>query len=272
MMTEEQDLDDLTVLKEKLRLEKGFNSHLYKDKCFRRRLAVRMRARGLQSFAAYAALLDGDPEEYDRLIDTLTINVTKFFRNIEMWTAASDLVVPELMEGSRPVRIWSAGCASGEEPYSISILLKEWAETHGGGEDLERVTILGTDIDRGSLAAAERGEYPELSMDETPERIRERWFSAGPPYRLEEEVKERVRFERSDLISDPTPGEQSLIVCRNVIIYFDRWVQEQLYRTFYDALRPGGFLILGRVETLLGPARGLFRSVNIRERIYRKPE
>ena len=267
------DDEEMERLKAKIHRDRGFNCQFYKDKCLRRRIAVRMRARGVTTFEGYAALLDRDPAEYDILLDTLTINVTKFFRNTEVWKAVEETVVPRLFERrAAQHRIWSAGSASGEEAYTVSILLHEWAERHGRRGELGRFHVVGTDIDRQSLESAQRGEYPELSMQETPADVRERWFSAGPPYRIRDEAKRNVTFVRRDLISEPAPQGQSLIFCRNVVIYFDREIQERLFHGFYEALVPGGFLVLGKVETLIGPARGLFRALNNRERIFQKPE
>ena len=267
----EGDEEELEKLKRKIERDRGFNCSFYKDKCLRRRIAVRMRARGQRTFAEYAALLDREPAEYDHLLDTLTINVTKFFRNLETWSAVEQQVVPHLFARPGPIRIWSAGSASGEEAYTISILLQEWAEKNGRTADLARVRITGTDIDRKSLEAAERGVYPELSLSETPELVRRRWFSPGPPYRIRPEAQRNVSFARRDLISGVPEREQSLIFCRNVVIYFDRDIQERLFKDFYDSLLPGGFLVMGKVETLIGVARTLFRAVNNRERIFQKP-
>jgi chemotaxis methyl-accepting protein methylase len=267
----EGDEEELEKLKRKIERDRGFNCSFYKDKCLRRRIAVRMRARGQRSFADYAALLDREPAEYDHLLDTLTINVTKFFRNIETWTAVEQQVIPQVMAAKGPVRIWSAGSASGEEAYTASILLHEWAERHHRRADLDRVRILGTDIDRKSLENAQRGVYPELSLSETPPHLREKWFSPGPPYRIRPEAQRNVAFVRRDLISERPEPEQNLIFCRNVVIYFDREIQERLFKDFYDALVPGGILVMGKVETLIGVARTLFRSLNNRERIFQKP-
>ena len=267
----EGDDEELEKLKRKIERDRGFNCSFYKDKCLRRRIAVRMRARGRRSFAEYSALLEQEPAEYDHLLDTLTINVTKFFRNPETWEAVKEQVVPQLFAARGPIRVWSAGSASGEEAYTVSILLQEWAEQHRRTSELERVRIVGTDIDRRSLESAQRGAYPELSLTETPERIKERWFSPGPPFRIRPEAQRGVSFTRRDLISERAEAGQSLIFCRNVVIYFDREIQERLFKDFYDALVPGGHLVLGKVETLIGVARTLFRPVNNRERIFRKP-
>ncbi|HWK88380.1 MAG TPA: protein-glutamate O-methyltransferase CheR [Longimicrobium sp.] len=267
----EGDEEGLERLKRKIERDRGFNCQFYKEKCLRRRIAVRMRARGQHTFAEYGALLDRDPAEYEHLLDTLTINVTKFFRNLETWQALEAQVLPQLFEGKGPIRIWSAGSASGEEAYTVSILLYEWAERHGRTAELPRVQITGTDIDRRSLEAARKGEYPELSLTETPERVRARWFTGGPPWRIRPEAQRGVAFERRDLISEPPLQAQHLVMCRNVVIYFDREIQERLFRRFHDALVPGGHLLMGKVETLIGEARLLFKPVNNRERIFRRP-
>jgi chemotaxis methyl-accepting protein methylase len=267
----EGDDEELEKLKRKIERDRGFNCGFYKDKCLRRRIAVRMRARGRRTFAEYSSLLEQEPGEYDHLLDTLTINVTKFFRNPETWEAVEAQVVPHLFAAKGPIRVWSAGSASGEEAYTVSILLQEWAEKHRRVPELERVRIVGTDIDRRSLENAARGVYPELSLTETPARVRERWFSDGPPFRIRPEAQRGVSFTRRDLISERAEAGQSLIFCRNVVIYFDREIQERLFKDFYDALVPGGFLVLGKVETLIGVARTLFRPVNNRERIFQKP-
>jgi chemotaxis protein methyltransferase CheR len=261
----------LEELKRKIHRDRGFNCHFYKEKCLRRRIAVRMRARGQPSFAEYSALLDQDPAEYDLLLDTLTINVTKFFRNYEMWQVLEEEIVPRLFENdSAAHRIWSAGSASGEEAYSVSILLHEWAARTGAGLEPGRFSIVGTDIDRRSLEAARQAEYPDLSLLETPSEFRQRWFSPGPLYRLREEAKRDVRFICRDLISEQGDPGQSLILCRNVVIYFDREIQERIFQGFYDSLLPGGYLVLGKVETLLGATRSLFRPINNRERVFQK--
>lgn len=268
------DVDDpsLDLLKRKIHEERGFNGHFYKDKCLRRRLAVRMRARGEPTYAGYSELLDREPAEYEALMDALTINVTKFFRNAEVWELIAEAVIPRLFEGeTEERRVWSAGCASGEEIYTIAILLREYALRHGREEALGRFRLLGTDIDHRSLEAARWGTFPALSMGEIPEGLMERWFSPGPPYELDVGVREGVEFERRDLISGEAEPRQHLILCRNVIIYFDRAIQESLFDRFYEALEPGGFLVLGKVETLLGRTRALFEPIGNRQRIFRKP-
>ena len=260
-------------LTRKISRDRGFACANYKEKCLRRRIAVRMRAKGVHTYADYARLLDSDSAEYDRLLDALTINVTKLFRNWSVYESIAAHVVPALFQlDTRAIRVWSAGCSSGEEPYSLAILLHRYAERHGLRGRIGDVQVLGTDIDRGSLEAAARGQFAESAFEETPAELRARYFSPAPPFAVVPEIREMVRFERRDLLDElpPAPSGFHLITCRNVLIYFDRDSQERLLARFHDALAPGGFLVLGKVETLLGPVRSRFAAVDARERIFRR--
>lgn len=244
---------------------RGLSVSSYKEPCLRRRLAVRMRARGVHSFGDYAKLLDQVPAEFDLLLDALTINVTKFFRNPETFALLRERVVPELAASAGPVAVWSAGSATGEEPYSLAVLFAE-----RGGQ--ARVRIDATDLDPTALAFMEKAEYSESAVTEVPKDLLARWFSKGPPYRVAEGAKRLVKPIRHDLTRDPAPAPPyRLILCRNVVIYFDRPTQEKLFERFYDALTPGGWLVLGKVETLFGKSRTLFRTEDARERLFRKP-
>lgn len=262
---------DFLALTRKISLDRGFGCASYKEKCLRRRIAVRMRARGVHTYTDYADLLDNDAAEYDRLLDALTINVTKLFRNWEAYSALATQVVPMLWQRQKPIRVWSAGCSSGEEPYSLAILFHRQAATERMLAQLDRVTILGTDIDRKCLEAAERGEFQEGDFADTPDDLRSRYFTPTAPFTVSSAIRRMVRFERRDLLADGAPpGAHDLIVCRNVLIYFDRDTQERLFESFHQALAPDGFLMLGKVETLLGRARTRFAPVDARERIFRR--
>jgi chemotaxis methyl-accepting protein methylase len=260
------------ALNEKISRERGFGCASYKEKCLRRRIAVRMRARGVHTYGDYARLLDQDAAEYEKLLDALTINVTKLFRNWETYDAIARLVVPPLWAlPDRSIRVWSAGSSSGEEPYSIAALFLRHAESLGEGDRASRVSVLGSDIDRASLVAARRGSYEQGAFADTPEELRRRFFTPGWPATVVPELRSLVSFERRDLLAEPPPpGGHHLVTCRNVVIYFDRPTQEALFERFHAALLPGGFLVLGKVETLLGRARTLFAPVDSRERIFRR--
>src|SRR4030095_3560216 len=181
MMTVEVDDAGFAALTAKIARERSFGCASHKEKCLRRRLAVRLRARGIHRFGEYGALLDRDAVEYERLLDTLTINVTKLFRNWSTFDAVARTVVPILLEGSkRPINVWSAGCSSGEEPYSLAILFHRHGAVLGESVDASRVQVLGSDIDRASLDAARRGRYAEAAFADTPIDIRGRSLSLAP--------------------------------------------------------------------------------------------
>jgi len=261
------------MLTEKITRDRGFRCASYKDKCLRRRIAVRMRAKATTSPAEYATILDDDPREYDRLMKSLTVNVTKFFRNWDTYSVIDKKVIPALWERSdEELRVWSAGCASGEEPYSLGILMHRHASETRSTSRLENVSILGTDIDGECLGEAERALYAESALGDTPASLRDGYFplTAGLHTMLPE-VRRLVRFGGNDLLSFQPPIENvHLLLCRNVIIYFEREAQDALFAQFHSLLAPGGFLVLGKVESLLGSARNLFAPVNSRERVFRK--
>ena len=252
----------------------GLDLGAYKDRCLRRRIAVRMRASGSHNYHEYLAYLDRTPGELECLLDALTINVTKFFRNRGTWTWLGEHALPELLarrQGS--VRAWSAGCASGEEPYTMAMLIADGLEQLGRAGWLSRVRIDATDIDRESLERARAARYPRRAFDETPAGLLQRYCQADSEEQFEVApgIRQVVSVLRHDLLRDlPAAPPYDLVICRNVIIYFDRETQERLMRAFISALDPGGYLVLGKVETILGPARADLELVEARERVYRK--
>jgi chemotaxis protein methyltransferase CheR len=244
----------------------------YKNRCLRRRIAVRMRACGVHTFAEYQSVLDRTPAEYERLKDAITINVTRFYRNAETWNRLRGGVIQEICQsGEGEIRVWSAGCSSGEEPYTLTMLIADHLEQQGTPERLRCVTVDATDIDRQSLDRARVGRYSRESLDHLPPVWVDRYFQRdGDDYRVIPTLRERVHVRSADLSHDP-PARQNyhLILCRNVVIYFERPAQERLFATFAGALAPGGFLVLGKVETLFGPARERLTLLDPRERVYR---
>lgn len=260
-MSTAQDERAFLALTEKISRARGVSCGSYKDKCLKRRIAVRMRARGVHTYEDYGTLLDQDAREYQELLDALTINVTKFFRNPETWNALRPYLV-ELARTRPLLRIWSAGCASGEEPYTIAVLLTELL-----GEG--KASIDATDVDRLSLERTRQAKYLESAFTEMPVDLRRRYFRDGQPVQA---VREVVRVLAHDLTREPPPRPSyDLIVCRNVVIYFERQAQERLFQVFVNALAPAGVLLLGKVETLFGPARTQLTLADPRERIYTKP-
>jgi len=253
----------------------GFSLGAYKDKCIRRRIAVRMRACGVHTYDDYRALLERSPNEYDRLRDALTINVTRFYRNAETWNLLRRDVLPRMLDSRRAeVRVWSAGCASGEAPYTLALLAADHLDRAGRGDGLARLTIDATDIDHASLDRARAACYRSEGLTELPDDLAGPYFeTTSTERRVIDRVRRRVRVHQLDLSREaPLRIDYDLILCRNVVIYFDRCMQERLFQIFVDSLVPGGYLVLGKVETLFGPARDRLSLVDPRERVYRRPQ
>jgi len=247
----------------------------YKEKVLRRRIAVRMRACAVQTYGEYGDRLRSDAGEVEKLKDALTINVTRLYRNPETWEKLRGTVIPELIrERDAGVKVWSAGCSSGEEPYTLAVCLAEEADRAGRPAWATRSSIIATDIDEIVMGKARAGRYPVSSFLEMPAALAAKYFrdAGGSEREVVPTLKRMVEVRRQDLLREPAPGASfDLVVCRNVVIYFDRDGQERLFDRFADALAPGGYLLLGKVETLFGPARDKLELVDVRERIFRRP-
>ncbi len=263
----------LERLLEQVRNDRGIDLTFYKHSFLRRRLETRLRARGCLDYDAYGRVLRQEPEEYTALLEAFSINLTRFFRDESTFRALEERTLPALLEQRSDVRrlsLWSAGCAGGEEPYSLAILLREVL-----GPDLPRwrLSILAGDRDEKALERARAGRYDAFSFRELSPRYRQwvqRHFTPGPEFQLTEPVRRMVTFARHDLLEDPFPPDLDLILCRNVLIYFEREQQERLYRAFYQALRPDGFFVLGKTEVLPIAWSRHFPVVEIQEHIYRR--
>ncbi len=251
----------------------GFNCEQYKEAHFRRRINVRVRATNSESYEEYLKLLKKNSVEYEDLIAALTINVSEFFRNPETFGVIEKEVIPSLIKSRsdslvKSIRIWSAGCATGEEAYSLAVLLHR---VLGRDFDRYRISIIGTDIDNLSLEKARNGVYRENVLKNVDASIRENYFvRQGETYQVSDQLRSMIRFKRHDMISESSTSRFDLIICRNVMIYFKKEIQEQLQLNFHKALNRGGFFVIGKAETLLGTASNRFKPYNTRERLYIK--
>jgi chemotaxis protein methyltransferase CheR len=223
---------------------------------------------GIHEFPRYLELLKRAPEEVAVLRSLLHVTITRFYRNRRVFDVLSGRVLPELAARGIPVRAWSAGCASGEEAYSVRIA---WEELPGGKPPL---VLLATDIDPVSLARASEGIYGESSLREMPRDLREKYFSReGGAFRIREDVKAGAEFRRHDLLSGIPPGKFDLILCRNAVFtYFGADSRVAAARAFSSALFPGGWLVLGRTEKLPPEAGPYFQPAYPAEKIYRLRE
>jgi len=253
----------------------GIDITRYKDRCLLRRIAVRQRASGAADLQAYLKLVRRNAVERGQLVKALTIHVSQFFRNPSTFHAVQHEVLPAILAekdrtGGRALRLWSAGCACGEEAYSLALLL---CETVPDALGRYSTTIYGTDIEAECLRAAREGRYPAASLKSVPAGWRQRYFApAGTQYAVGPELRNLVHFKRHNIL-DPVPfGRIDLAVFRNVLIYMAESLQEQVLLGVHGALNSGGYLVLGKVEGLSGSAKDLFAPVNVPERIYRKRE
>ena len=242
-----------------------------------RRLAPRLEATGARTFVDYARLLQYGSRgrrELEEAIDRVAVNETYFFREAYQLRAFSEEILPEIRweQGRDPtLSIWSAGCSTGEEPYTISMLIQETG-TFAGWD----VRIVGSDISRRVLRTASRGIYRRSALRETSDARRQRFFREVPgAFEVRENVKAPVAFARLNLLEHQPldlVGEVDVLFCRNVLIYFDTVVRERVLRSFYDHLAPGGYLLLGHSETLLSMSTQ-FELVQLQnDTVYRKPK
>lgn len=225
-----------------------------------------MRALGLASFSQYLNFLQNNSEEMDRLLEVLTINLSYFFRNPETFDYLKNEILPTFQRKENLI-FWSAGCAQGEEPYSLAIIAAEALL-------LNCVRIYGSDIDEDALKRARDGSYPTSAFQCIPQDIFKKYFKEkNANFAILEPVKSLVKFLNLDLFDSPDFGACDLIMCRNVLIYLDRKGQSVVLNNFYNHLKPDGYLVIGKVELLLGiPEANLFEVVNRTEHVYRKIE
>ncbi len=233
----------------------GLDLSLYKEKQMRRRLESRISRVGKASYKEFFELLKTDKKAFDDFMSYLTINVSEFFRNYEQWEKLKNIVIPQLMKTSQSeLKIWSAACSTGEEPYSMVMLLTRFFP-------LSKIKILAADIDDEAINKAKVGLYREKSLENIPKDLREKYFEKiGTSYKISEEIKSRVEFKKMNLLADPYPKGFDLIVCRNVMIYFTDEAKDEMYHKFNGALRDGGILFVGSTEQIIAPSKYNFVS------------
>jgi two-component system, chemotaxis family, CheB/CheR fusion protein len=263
----DQEFDELLLM---LKETRGFDFTGYKRSTLMRRIRRRMDAHALSSLSEYRDYLELEPEEFTRLFDSLLINVTAFFRDPLAWQALREEVLPELLSAKsarRPLRVWSAGCATGEEAYTLAIML---VETMGLEDFINRVKIYATDLDEEALAEARIGVYTERHLAEVNEEFRRKYFEAsGTKYAFRRDLRRQVIFGRNDLTRDAPISRVDLLVARNTLMYFNAETQSNIIRRFHFALSNPGFLFLGKAEMLLNHG-DQFEPVDLRKRLFRK--
>jgi two-component system CheB/CheR fusion protein len=255
---------------EYVRSQRGIDLSAYKETSLRRRLARRLEAVGAGSYEDYLDRLQASPNEFEPLLEALFINVTQFFRDAEAWDVLREQTLPRILERkteSDAIRVWCAGAASGEEAYSLAILL---CEALGVQAFRERVKIYATDIDENELVRARQGTYSHAELERVPEPLRATYFGEGEAgCTFRSDLRHCIIFGRHNLLDDAPISRLDLLVCRNTLMYFNRAAQGKILARFHFGLRPGGFLFLGRAELLL-TRRSLFVPVDPHARIFAK--
>jgi two-component system CheB/CheR fusion protein len=251
-----------------LRDARGFDFTGYKRSTLGRRIRKRMNDAGAQGYADYRDRLETDADEFRTLFNTILINVTSVFRDPEGWDLLRTDAVPQVLAQSSPedeIRVWSAGCSSGEEAFSLAIV---FAEAMGFDEFQRRVKIYATDVDEEALRDARSGLYTAKALEPLPPELRDKYFEpSGARFVFHSDLRRRVIFGRHDITRDAPISRLDLLVCRNTLMYFNVESQTQIIDRFHFALREGGYLFLGKAEMLLNDGER-FEAVSIRQRLF----
>jgi two-component system CheB/CheR fusion protein len=252
-----------------LRQSGGFDFNAYKRSSLLRRMMKRMHQVGVTTFEQYLDYLQVHQEEFAALFNTILINVTSFFRDEDVWNYVSSELLPELISNrtnAEPLRVWSAGCASGQEAYTAAMMVAE----HVGVDDLrDRVEIYATDVDDEALAEARQAVYSDRQLEDVPTEFVEKYFEWSANHvTFNRDLRRAVIFGRHDLIQDPPISRVDLLLCRNTLMYFNADAQNRILTRFYFSLNPGGYLMLGRAEMLFSHS-SMFAPVDLKRRIFR---
>ncbi|WP_088007541.1 CheR family methyltransferase [Indiicoccus explosivorum] len=241
-------MQDYSAFIKNIHTTTGIDLALYKEAQMKRRLVSLYTKKGYGSFADYFTALKGNRELMNEFLDRMTINVSEFYRNSKRWEVLENKIFPKLLDGRDRLKIWSAACSTGEEPYSIAMVLSSHIP-------LPEIRIKATDLDETVLQKARLAVYPERSIAEVPKQVLGRYFEQqGTYWKVAEEVKRTVAFSRHNLLKDDYGTGFDLIVCRNVMIYFTEEAKDMIYKKFSSALRPGGILFVGSTEQIFNPS------------------
>ena len=261
---------DLDMIKEIVLSRRGMDLSYFKPAFLARRINVRMRMLNIASSAEYANLLKSEPDEISSLYDSLSINVTKFYRDKKVWQVFANTAIPILRDLAKPndtLRIWSCGCATGEEAYSLAIM---FAETFG--KTGQKFKILATDINSHALREARKGIYTFDNLKNLDSLLITKYFKklATGEYQVNDSLKDQVSFSLGDITTFPA-SYLDVVFCRNLLIYYGRDAQDLIFKKFYTVLKPNRFLVLGMDETLWGHKfENSFLPTSSRDRIYQK--
>ncbi|MBE5887359.1 MAG: protein-glutamate O-methyltransferase CheR [Lachnospiraceae bacterium] len=219
--------------------------NFYKEKQMRRRIDTLVTKNGVNSYEDYVALIKRDKALFEQFVNFLTINVSEFYRNPDQWKLMDENVIPKILaNNNRQIKIWSAACSTGDEPYSLAMAFSKHVP-------LSNIKILATDIDKQVIQHAQVGLYNAKSIAGVPEDMKKKYFTqVGASYKIADEIKKCVEFKEHNLLKDIYPKDFDLILCRNVVIYFTDEAKDMIYEKFYESLKKKGVLFIGSTEQI----------------------
>ncbi|AMQ06874.1 CheR family methyltransferase [Sporosarcina psychrophila] len=242
-------MPDYAVFIGNVKKKTGIDLSLYKEAQMKRRLTSLYEKRGYRNFIEYYEAIHNDKVLLEEFLDRMTINVSEFYRNAQRWDVLEKKIFPKLLAQSKKLKIWSAACSTGEEPYSIALVLLSHVP-------LRDISILATDLDLGVIERAKVGLYPERALKEVPTSIvKQHFVNEGHFYQVKDDIKRTVTFKQQNLLEDRYDTGFDLIVCRNVMIYFTEEAKDQIYTNFSKSLKQGGILFVGSTEQIFNPSK-----------------
>ena len=240
-------MDKYEKFKEQVYKLTSINLDLYKEKQMKRRITSLMTRNGFNDFDKYFEEIRKDKNIFEEFINYITINVSEFFRNPKQWEVLEKNILPELIKNNRSIKIWSSASSTGEEPYTLVMLLTKFYK-------LENIKILATDLDKTAIESAKVGIYNEKSIQNVPKEFMNKFFEKeGSIYKIKESIKKCVEFKQLNLLEDSFPKGNHLILCRNVMIYFTDDAKTKLYNKFYESLNDKGIFFVGSTEQIILP-------------------
>ncbi|MGG5253794.1 CheR family methyltransferase [Neobacillus sp. SM06] len=232
----------------------GIDLSQYKEAQMKRRLTSLYEKKGLASFHEFFREIRRSQHLLTEFLDRMTINVSEFYRNYKRWEVLETKIIPKILDKNKRPKIWSAACSTGEEPYTIAMVMSRFLP-------LQDISITATDLDENALIRAKMGHYHERSLNEVPDVIKRKYFKKnGEFYQVVDELKQTVTFKKHNLLADPFGGPYDLIVCRNVLIYFTEDAKDKLYTKFSEALRQDGIFFVGSTEQIFNPGNYQFET------------
>lgn len=237
---------DYEYLKKEVLALTAIDLNCYKEKQMKRRIDTLISKHKIEGYDKYVQGLRSDRALFDEFVNYITINVSEFYRNPEQWKFMDEKVIPELIDKfGKSLKIWSAACSTGDEPYSLVMALSRHLP-------LNNIKIYATDLDKQVIAKAKVGLYAEKSVEAVPADLKSKYFTkVGPSYKIGDEIKARVEFKEHNLLKDAYPTDYHMIVCRNVLIYFTEEAKDEVFRKYYNSLARGGVLFIGSTEQII---------------------